>query len=108
MSDIEDILASQLSAWGLPAPVREYRFAPPRRFRADFAYPQIKLLIEVEGGVWLGGEGRHTNGKGYENDCRKYNLATSLGYRVLRYTPEMVRTCEALTDIERILKESGT
>lgn len=69
-------------------PVREYRFAPPRRWRFDFAYPERKVAVEVEGGVYS--FGRHTRGKGYENDLEKYNTAVVMGWKVLRFTGGMV------------------
>lgn len=30
---------------------REYRFDPTRKWRADFALPELGILIEVEGGA---------------------------------------------------------
>ena len=44
-------LETQIRAVGLPPPVTEYRFHPERRWRADFAWPEKKLLVEVDGGV---------------------------------------------------------
>jgi very-short-patch-repair endonuclease len=69
---------------GLFLPVAEYRFHPVRQWRLDFAWPDKKLGIELEGGTWSGG--RHTTGAGYAGDCEKYNAAVELGWRVLRYT----------------------
>jgi very-short-patch-repair endonuclease len=94
-------LAFQIRAIGLPAPVREFRFAKPRRWRADFAYPEQMLLIEVEGGVYT--RGRHLRVNGYENDLEKYNTATLLGYRVLRFSSGQVSSGEAVAMIERAL-----
>lgn len=101
MSAAEEELARHLRAMRLPEPVREYRFAPPRRWRADFAYPEKKLLIEVEGGVWV--NGRHNRPLGFIKDAEKYNEAACLGYRVLRVTPDMIRSGEAVRCIERVL-----
>ena len=53
-----------LLAVGLAAPIREHRFAPPRRWRFDYAWPDRRLALEVEGGTWTGG--RHVRGRGYE------------------------------------------
>ena len=66
--------------------VREYKFLHDRRFRFDLAIPKHKIAIEFEGGVWT--HGRHTRGKGYVNDCKKYNLAVMHGWKLLRYTVE--------------------
>lgn len=71
-----------------PEPVSEFVFAPPRQWRADFAWPDKKLLVEIEGGVF--GKSRHTSGTGYTEDCHKYNAATCAGYRVLRFTGTML------------------
>lgn len=65
---------------------REYRFVADRRFRFDLAVPEKKIAIEFEGGVWT--HGRHTRGKGYINDTKKYNLAVMNGWKLLRYTVE--------------------
>ena len=102
MSDLEDLLAQQMKFAGLPEPEREYRFAPPRRYRADFAYPDKMILIEVEGGVWT--NGAHVRGKHYTSDCSKYNLAATMGFRVLRFTGEMIKSGLALRTIEEVLK----
>jgi very-short-patch-repair endonuclease len=66
-------------AAGFPLPEREYPFHPTRMWRADFAWPQIKLLVEIEG------RGRHQSFVGYKTDCEKYNEAVRLGWRVLRF-----------------------
>jgi hypothetical protein len=64
--------------------VVEYAFAPKRKFRADWALPEHKILIEYEG--IMSAKSRHSSVMGYSKDCQKYNLAAILGYRVLRYT----------------------
>ena len=88
MSELEDILMMQIQQAGLPMPVREYRFHPIRKWRADFAYPDRKLLIEVEGGLY--GKSRHTTVSGMLEDAVKYNEATKLGYRLLRFVSPQI------------------
>lgn len=66
--------------------VKEFKFHPVRRWRFDYAIPEHKIALEVEGGVWTGG--RHTSSVGFLNDMEKYNTATLMGWRVLRTTPE--------------------
>lgn len=75
-------------------PEREFCFAMPRRWRADFAFLEERILIEIEGGTWTAG--RHTRGSGFSSDCEKYNAAAILGYRVLRFTTEMVHSGRAI------------
>lgn len=73
----------RLQASGYPAPEREYRFHDTRRWRFDFAWPDQRVAVEMEGGVWS--RGRHVRGHGYLSDLEKYNAATMLGWRVLRF-----------------------
>ena len=71
--------------------VKEYKFHPERRWRFDYAIPEYKIALEVEGGVWT--QGRHTRPQGFLGDVEKYNTATLLGWRVFRTTPsELFRT----------------
>ena len=74
-----------LRSVGLPAPVREHRFHPVRRWRFDYAWIDHKVALEVEGGVWTGG--RHTRGAGFVGDLEKYNAAVVAGWRVVRVVP---------------------
>lgn len=91
----------QCRAVGLPAPVTELRFAPPRRWRFDYAWEADGLALEVDGGGWI--NGRHSRGSGIEKDCEKLNAAIARGWRVLRATPAMVRDGRALRAIEAVL-----
>ena len=84
---------------GLPMPMAEFRFAPPRRWRFDWCWPMVTDLdrgpiagvaLEIEGGIFMNGGSRHTRGKGYLNDIEKYNHATLLGWAVFRCTPQTV------------------
>ena len=86
-------------------PEREHRFAPPRRWRFDFAFHKEKVAVEVEGGIW--NRGRHTRGSGYAHDLAKYNAAARLGWVVLRYTTEMVTKGEAIEEVLQVLKEEA-
>jgi len=90
---------------GLPKPVAEFRFAPPRKWRFDFAWPDRKLSLEIEGGVWT--NGRHTRGRGYERDMEKYSTAAVNGWCVLRVTPRMVQSGEALALVEQALRSQA-
>jgi very-short-patch-repair endonuclease len=101
-SSIEEQLIWQIGVAGLPAPEREYKFHPQRRWRFDGAYPSLKLAFEVEGGIH--NRGRHVRPEGYEKDVEKYNAATCLNWRVLRFTSAMVEDGRAL----RLLEEQIT
>jgi len=99
-SEIEKEFLFQIKAYGLPQPVREYRFLTKRRFRFDFAWVNYRIAAEVEGGTWSGG--RHVRGSGFRSDCEKYNLATLMGWKVYRFTSDMVMDGSA---IELLRKE---
>lgn len=101
-STLERALAWQIAADpSIPVPVRELVFAKPRRFRFDFAWPDRKLAVEVDGGTWS--SGRHTRGAGYRADVDKHNLAVANGWRVLRFTAEHVNNGTALSLIAQLV-----
>ena len=67
---------------GLSAPVAEYQFAPPRRWRFDYAWPDSRVAVEFDGGQWVFSGSRHKR----ESDRAKLNAAAAMGWRVLRYS----------------------
>lgn len=68
--------ADPLPGWDL---VREHRFHPGRRWKFDFAFPSVRLAVEVDG------RGRHHSVDGFRKDCEKLNEAVRMGWRVLRF-----------------------
>lgn len=64
----------------------EYRFNADRRWRFDFANVSHMIAIEVEGGIFQPGGGRHNRGAGMVGDIEKYNEAQAAGWIVLRFT----------------------
>lgn len=62
---------SSCTVLGLPKPVTEHVFHPFRKWRLDLAWPDRKIGLEIDGGVYA--EGRHTRGAGFEGDCEKLN-----------------------------------
>lgn len=75
----EEALATELAAVALPGwdLVREYRFHPSRKWRFDFAFPSVRLAIEVDGRG-------HFTGKSI-GDYERQNAAVMLGWRILRF-----------------------
>ncbi|MDM1279051.1 DUF559 domain-containing protein [Acinetobacter indicus] len=100
-SEGEAKLVQQLKALKIDF-VQEFQFHEKRKWRADFHISNTKLLIEVEGGIWS--NGRHTRGKGYLGDMEKYNTATMMGYQVLRFSTEQVKSGFAIKQIEGLVK----
>ena len=107
-SAAETLLAAQLEQAGIPFE-REYRFAPPRRWRADFLVSTVPLtshhlwafLVEIDGGGYVAG--RHSRGAGMERDAEKQSAAAILGYRVIRATPKQVEDGRCLSWIRQAL-----
>jgi very-short-patch-repair endonuclease len=99
----ERVLSAELKKAGLPPHEQEVRFHPTRRWRFDFAWPELKLAVEVEGGVFS--NGRHSRGKGFTEDCIKYNSAVQLGWRVLRFTTGQVTQGEAVQVIKELINQ---
>lgn len=124
--------AQALDAAKLPAHRPEFVFAPPRRWRFDFAWPFFRIAMEIEGGahgrlivITSGYErrkgasvpikpgtrirvgGRHQTGPGFEADIEKYNRAAILGWMVLRATTAQVRDGHALAALREALAARG-
>lgn len=106
-SELEETLALQLRALKIPFE-REYRFHPKRKWRFDFIIQSTFIAVEVEGGIWMK-KGGHTTGVGFEKDCEKYNEAALMGWTVLRFSGNQVKSGFASSTIERALKyDKGT
>lgn len=84
---------------------QEFEFHQARKWRADFHLVGKKILVEVEGGIWSGG--RHTRGKGYIGDMEKYNAATMMGFQVIRFSTDQVKSGHAIQQIEKMVGDLG-
>jgi hypothetical protein len=60
------------------------------------------LAVEVEGGAWVGG--RHTRGKGFLEDLRKYEAAQRMGWTIYRTAGELIKSGNALKTIEQLIR----
>ena len=103
-SDLEAAFLFYLRAAGLPEPVAQYRDKKTfgRGFAWDFAYPEARLLIEVQGGQWANGKTAHTWGKSFQRDCEKLNAAQLAGWRQLNFCRGMIDA----GDVAEIVKEA--
>ena len=105
-SSLEDLMLFHLRLGGRAELFeQEFKFDAKRRWRFDFADPWHKIAIEVEGGSWVSGS--HTRGSRFSKDCEKYNAAALAGWKVLRFTGEMIRDGRAMDTINAALM-SGT
>jgi very-short-patch-repair endonuclease len=105
MSELEETFSGQLRILGCdPAPTREHLFAAPaRRWRFDFAWPELKLAVEIEGGIWMP-LSRHTWASTFVKDAEKYNAAAAMGWRVLRYDTKAVDDWQAALEVVEMVK----
>lgn len=81
-SVLETRLLRLLRRAGLPTPACQYEIRDRGRLlaRVDFAYPQARLAIEVDGYRWHSGRAR------WERDLGRRNALTALGWRVIHVT----------------------
>ena len=123
MSHLEDTLLFQIRAYKLPEPEREYRFAAHhvggpgkgvkarlkeaglKDWRIDFAWPDARFAVEVEGGAWIGG--RHTRGKGFEEDLQKYHCAMAMGWNVYRCSKPLITSGQAVMMVRKMLEAAS-
>jgi hypothetical protein len=77
-----DVLA-WIKAAGLPMPQEQFRLPVGRHetFRADYAYPRMKIAIEVQSWAWHGGITQ------YERDAHKEITLAAMGWVVLPVLP---------------------
>jgi very-short-patch-repair endonuclease len=113
MSKLEDDFHS---AWNIIAPdlllEREFSDIPcwesdyerryakskrSKRYRADFAHPDARVTIEIQGGTW--NRGRHVQATGYARDARKFNLVQLSGWQVFLLVTETATDHEVLYEI---------
>lgn len=104
-SKLEEAFFIEVIHAGLPKPERQHKFHPVRKWQFDFAWPDKRLAVEIEGGTWS--QGRHTRPRGYAADCEKYNAAARLGWVLLRFTGDMVKDGTALATVKSALERGA-
>jgi very-short-patch-repair endonuclease len=102
--------AFQCRAYRLVEPTRQHwisQSAHPdnarRRWRFDFCFVAEKLLVEIDGGIWMAGGGAHSKPGDIERNMRKRNDAALLGYTALAFTPRDVKAGTAIAFTQRVL-----
>lgn len=83
---------------------KEYRFDETRRWRMDYAVPEVMCAIEINGGNFI--KGAHSNPTALRKSYEKLNRAAEMGWRVWQFMPEQViRAGRKTIPDEPILKE---
>lgn len=97
----EDKFFEMLTDRGLPIPKTEWEFShrynklgQPEKFRADYMFLDAGLILEVHGGLFMGGG--HSGGAGQLSDLVKMNVAAMNGYRTMACTPQQLCTEEMI------------
>lgn len=90
------LLAEQCASVGLERPKTEFRFAPPRRFRADCFFEQARLIVEVQGAV-------HRIKGRFVADRERSQVIAQLGYRLLMVSPQSVKDGTALEIVRKAI-----
>lgn len=82
--------------------VREYAWALEvgRDFRADVAFPVLRILVEVKGGAHAAGRAKQ------RADVEREGLAVSMGYRLLPLTPDQAKSEEGVELVLRTRYEA--
>jgi len=75
---------------GLPRPVAELRFHSVRLWRMDFAWPEHRVYLEVQGGIFT--NGRHSRGAAMLKEWEKINTASGMGWRQILCQPKDLMT----------------
>jgi very-short-patch-repair endonuclease len=81
----------------LPKLTPEYRFHPTRKWRFDYALPDLMIAIEIDGGTRQ--QGRHNRADGYAKDAEKINTAQGMGWIVFRFSDVMLKEGRDAMDV---------
>ena len=103
MSELEERFAFQIKAYELPEPKRQFKFHSSRKFLADFAWPEFRLIVEINGGTWMKKSG-HNTGTGILRDYEKSNCAQLMGYTYLQYTGKELDDLTAIETVKAFLE----
>ncbi len=116
LSKAEELFALQCRALKLPVPQREHMFAAHefgRLWRFDFSWAAHMVAVEIEGltvnfrhGKPVVG-GRHVSVKGFAEDAIKYAHAAMLGWFVVRWPQNLVKSGLAVELTRQLLVRRG-
>jgi hypothetical protein len=100
---------------GLPRPLHQWRGHPTRDFIYDFAWPNERVVLEVDGGIYPDRQGRrgaHGSVTGILKGMEKSNLTQLVGLLILRVpyedylTMDTVDLCKRAIDHQRAIPKT--
>lgn len=100
------VVAAYYLSEGLPKPVFEFCFYEGRKWRFDICFPDHKVAVEVQGGLFAnkkGAVGAHARGAALLKEYEKLRHAAALGWLVLPCVPRDVTTIEIVRLIRAAL-----
>lgn len=100
-----DIVTAYFREMEIPKPIYEHRFHPVRKWRFDLAWPEQRVALEVQGGLFVGG--RHNRGAALIKEYEKLSTAASMGWRMLYCQPCDLLMNENIELIKRALNYNG-
>lgn len=95
-SPLERRFDQQLVTRGAPSYLREYYFAKDRDWRFDFAWPERKVAVEIQGGA-------HRIKGRFKADLPKRAAALLAGWRVLELGRDEIRSEQGIAWLLELL-----
>ncbi len=85
--------------------IQRYLFNLPHRHEFDYAFPEYRVAVEVDGGGFVKFGGRHMT----DGDRDKLNAAAAKGWRVLRFSPQQLENdpLKCIEVVKTALEYSG-
>ncbi len=108
-SYLERIASALIKDAGIKPPIKEFRFCPDRRWRADFVWvfdpaenkKHKGVILEINGAVWT--KGKHTYGKQLLDEYEKLNTASMDGWIVIQVGNYHLKNGQMLEWVKRAL-----
>lgn len=96
-SEIEAMFAQYLRTTDIPTPMRNFVFLPNRKLELDFAWPDKKVGVEIEGAV-------HRIRERFHGDIEKHALAILNGWVVMRVDGRSIRSGKAIEWFDQLFR----
>jgi very-short-patch-repair endonuclease len=108
----ETLFGVQIVQFRLPLFAHHFRFEQSlfpgdkrRLWIADYANTEFKVMVEIDGGIWI--QGAHAHPVDITRNMMKQNDAALLGYQTLRFATNWVKSKHAIEFLQRFLYARG-
>lgn len=101
--DYVEKLVFQIRAFRHPAPQREVLFHPTRKWRFDLAWPDWKVAVEYQGGIFSR-QASHSSVAHIMRDQEKANEAQLYGWTLIYANAKTVTSGQAVDWINRAIE----